>query len=686
MDDPITAVASCRRTNLLEKDPLLYIFNEMYKSHHFEYEFETEDKEKEEEDEEKEKEEYMAAESVVFLDTPLASPYNNRIRPLLDAIDELRYFKLMPEEGIDINHTLPIPTIVVIGDRSSGKSSVLESLAGINLPRLCTRVPLLLRLQSSDYSTPKISLHYNGKVVSANEKTLADKIIVATEKIAGKGQGVCATPVTVNLKKQGLPYLTMVDLPGIIPVPEDVYHQVSNIIMDYISPKETIILNVLSAASSVHFSTCESIRMSKQVDNTGTRTLAVVTKADRSPEGLLDKVRNNDVEVGLGCICVINRIGHESYEQARCKEALLFETHEHLSQIDKSIVGIPALAKKLVNIQETIMKKYLPDIVLKIEEKIKTNLDDLMKVPNPMDAVIKASTAVGSIVDHSSTFRKLVDEYSKELQHHADRSSTFRKLVDEYSKELQHHGDIGKDFLVDEINKLKDARTFGPSNFLSRQVFMSLVEEKVKTISEVPSKFIEKYWNYVESVCLSVLMSDFRDHPQILSSIKREVQNLVEKTKQHSFGWVNNIVEMEKHSNYTTYPEYMETLKKLMAYQDEFMKILTDDSREKWNVQIDGLGEIDIGHLRGLEGYVLEAFDMKMRLIAYWEIIVKRLIDYTVNHCLHYTNQSITSSREGWQRMLESSVAKHKERLETSMEVLERSKNVVNDLIEKFGK
>ncbi|KAK4485920.1 hypothetical protein RD792_008571 [Penstemon davidsonii] len=541
----------------------------------------------------------MAMEESVFLDTPLASPYNNRIRPLLDVIDELRYFKLMQE---DLNP----PTIVVIGDQSS--------------------------------------------VVSANEKTLADEIIVATEKIAGKGQGVCATPVTVNVKKQGLPYLTMVDLPGIIPVPEDIYQQVSNIIMDYIKPKETIILNVLSAG--VDFSTCESIRMSKQVDNTGTRTLAVVTKADKSPEGLLDKVRNNDVKVGLGYICVINRIGDESYEQARSKEALLFETHQHLSQIDKSIVGIPALAKKLVNIQETIMKNY----------------------------------SVGSIVDRSSTFGKLFDEYSEELQHHADCSSTFRKLVDEYSKELQHHDDIGKDFLVDEIDKLKDARTFGPPNFLSRQVFMSLVEEKVKTISEVPSKFIEKFWNYVESVCVSVLMSHFRDHPQLLSSIKREVQNLVEKTKQHSFGWVNNIVTMEKHSNYTTYPEYMETWKKLMAYQDEFMKILTDDSREKWNVQIDGLGEIDIGHLRGLEGYVLEAFDMKMRLIAYWEIIVKRLINYTVNHCLHSANESITSSREGWQRMLESSVAEHKERLETSMEVLERSKNVVNDLIEKFGK
>ncbi|XLS89821.1 hypothetical protein HN51_065829, partial [Arachis hypogaea] len=86
--------------------------------------------------------------------------------------------------------------------------------------------------------------------------------------------------------------LTMVDLPGItrVPVhgqPENIYDQIKDIIMEYIRPEESIILNVLSA--TVDFTTCESIRMSPSVDKTGLRTLAVVTKADKSPEGLLEK-------------------------------------------------------------------------------------------------------------------------------------------------------------------------------------------------------------------------------------------------------------------------------------------------------------------------------------------------------------------------------------------------------------
>ncbi|KAJ0801804.1 putative dynamin GTPase [Helianthus annuus] len=92
---------------------------------------------------------------------PLVSTYNDKIRPILDAVDKLR--------GLNVTqHGIPLPTIVVVGDQSSGKSSVLESLAGISLPRgqgICTRVPLIMRLQHHPGPVPEFRLEFQKKTV-----------------------------------------------------------------------------------------------------------------------------------------------------------------------------------------------------------------------------------------------------------------------------------------------------------------------------------------------------------------------------------------------------------------------------------------------------------------------------------------------------------------------------------------
>ncbi|CAN0856266.1 Putative dynamin-related protein 4A [Linum grandiflorum] len=148
---------------------------------------------------------------------------------MLDAIDKLRHLNVVAKEGIQL------PTIVVVGDQSSDKSSVLESIAGISLPRgqgICTRVPLIMRLHHHSHQISELSLEYssNGstKTVSTNETHVAVSIKKATEEIAGAGKGISNSPLTLIVKKNDVPDLTMVDLPGItrVPVhgqPEDIY-------------------------------------------------------------------------------------------------------------------------------------------------------------------------------------------------------------------------------------------------------------------------------------------------------------------------------------------------------------------------------------------------------------------------------------------------------------------------------
>ncbi|KAL9677060.1 hypothetical protein QQ045_005287 [Rhodiola kirilowii] len=553
-------------------------------------------------------------------DAPIVSSFNDKIRPLLDAIDKLRHLMIM-KEGIQL------PTIVVVGDQSSGKSSVLESLAGISLPRgqgICTRVPLIMRLQNQTSGDTQLFLEFNGKHVETDEGNIAEAIRNATDDIAGNGKGV--------------PDLTMVDLPGItrVPVqgqPDDIYGQISNIIMEYISPEESIILNVLSAA--VDFPTCESIRMSQQVDKFGQRTLAVVTKCDRAPDGLLEKVSTDAVNIGLGYVCVRNRIGDESYKEARVEEAMLFETNPHLSQIDRNIVGIPVLAQKLVHLQASIITKRLPEIVKKINQKLCNNKEELKKMPKTLSSIAEVIPAFMRILGSSKeSLQKILlrgefEEYSDDASMHC--TARLAEMLNKYSDEHQSLDNQGTDnFLMDEIRVLEETKGIELPNFLPRSAFLFIHKKKINAVSNVPIEFVTNVWNYIEGVVITVLMHHSDSYPSLQSATRRAVHNMFSKVKERSVARVKEIIEMERLTDYTSNPEYMLEWTRLMHDMDHFLHVVKDNG----------------SNVEGVEGVVAlpafgKAFDLRMRSTAYWKIVVRRLVDSMALHLLHQINNLV---------------------------------------------
>ncbi|KAJ6416097.1 hypothetical protein OIU84_004824 [Salix udensis] len=631
---------------------------------------------------------------VVVSHVPIVSSVNDGIRPLLDAVDKLRHLQVM-KEGIQL------PTIVVVGDQSSGKSSVLESLAGINLPRgqgICTRVPLIMRLQHHSATEPELSLEFNGKTVRTREAEIAAAITLATDEIAGSGKGISHVPLTLVVKKKGVPDLTMVDLPGItrVPVhgqPENIYEQIAGIIMEYIKPEESIILNVLSA--TVDFTTCESIRMSQKMDKNGGRTLAVVTKADRAPEGLLEKVMADDVNIGLGYVCVRNRIGDESYKEARKAEADLFETHPLLSKIDKSMVGIPVLAQKLVHIQATIISRCLPDIVRKINEKLDASSSEIKRLPKTLSTVGEALTAFMGIVGSAKeSLNKIIvrgeyDEYPDALNMHC--AVRLAEMLDQYSRELHKSADnLTENFMMSEIQVLEEAKKIELPNFLPHTAFLAILQKKIQEVSQIPVVFVEKVWTYIDGVIMSVLMDRSENYYHLQQSNRQAGYNLMVKMKERSRNWVTENVQMEKLTDYTSHPAYLNDWSNLMAQQQEFMDALENGDTK---FQIKGLGEVAIAGLRKYEKPILlQAFDLKMRMTAYWKIVLRRMVDFMALH-LQFCAQNLVNKEMGEEivnelfggnggaieGMLEESpvVAAKREKLNGSIKVLTESKNVL---------
>ncbi|KAH0715620.1 hypothetical protein KY284_008525 [Solanum tuberosum] len=496
-------------------------------------------------------------------------------RPLLDCVDKIRQLNSMQEDIklrsiFKLGHLnimqdgIQLPTIVVIGDQSSGKSSVLESLTGISLPRgegICTTVPLIMKLQN--HSETKVYLEYNGKSVPTDEFHVAEAIILATNEIAGHGKGTSNIPLTLIVKKNGVPDLTMVDLPGIPMVPvhgksTDTFGQISEIVMKYITPEESIIVNVLSA--TVDFSTCECFKMSKKVDKSGERTLVVVTKVDRDSEGLLEK----------------SRIANESYEEALSEEARLFETHALLSKMDKSM-----------------------DIEKKINDKLAVNVAALNELPQHSGSVAEAlatfmriqSLAIESLKKNFLGVE--LDEYTEDFEKQC--AAKWSELIDlelkQFSVELRSkYPDEKEDNLFVELMFLNEAQKIGLPDFLD------VLQKKVRDISATTEEFVGKLWNYIEGVVIKVLMHHSGSCLELQYFIKRAVQNLIARRKDKSVNGIREIIGMDRLTDLTSSTEYVATYISLMAQNKKFMK-------------------------RQPKDLVQQAFELKMTMAAYWKIV-----------------------------------------------------------------
>uniref|UniRef100_A0A8C7ACK3 MX dynamin like GTPase 2 n=1 Tax=Neovison vison TaxID=452646 RepID=A0A8C7ACK3_NEOVI len=206
----------------------------------------------------------------------LASQYEEKVRPCIDLIDSLR--------ALGVEQDLALPAIAVIGDQSSGKSSVLEALSGVALPRgsgIVTRCPLVLKLKRQlQESAWKGRISYGTREVQLQDPSQVEKeILKAQNTLAGNGVSISHELISVDITSPEVPDLTLIDLPGItrVPVgnqPQDIGLQIKALIKKYIQRQETI--NLVVVPCNVDIATTEALSMAQEVDPRGDRTIEIV--------------------------------------------------------------------------------------------------------------------------------------------------------------------------------------------------------------------------------------------------------------------------------------------------------------------------------------------------------------------------------------------------------------------------
>ena len=184
------------------------------------------------------------------------------------------------------SNALTLPSIVVIGSQSSGKSSVLEAIVGHEfLPKgsnMVTRRPIELTL----VNTPDAQAEYGefpalglGKITDFShiQKTLMDLNLAVPA-----ADCVSDDPIQLSIYSPNVPDLSLIDLPGYIQVvgqdqPLELKQKIADLCDKYIQPPNVIL--AISAAD-VDLANSTALRASRRVDPRGERTIGVVTKMD----------------------------------------------------------------------------------------------------------------------------------------------------------------------------------------------------------------------------------------------------------------------------------------------------------------------------------------------------------------------------------------------------------------------
>ncbi|KAM7269323.1 hypothetical protein ACFE04_024820 [Oxalis oulophora] len=349
--------------------------------------------------------------------------------------------------------------------------------------------------------------------------------------------------------------------------------------------------------------------------------------------------------------------------------------------------------------------RNMPEIVKQINDKLNASVLEFNNMPKVMSSPAEAMTTFMRVIGLTKdSLRKLFlrgefEEYPDDKSMHS--TARLAEMLNRFSDKLQKcaEQDLTKDFLAEELGILEESKSIGLPNFLPRNAFLVVLQKEVDSVSKLPVEFIENVWDYIEEIVLTVLMRHSDNYYHLQMSARRAANNFITRLKEQSINRVMEIVEMEKYVDYTCNPEYMTEWTKLFTQQEIFFQVLGETQKYS-QVDLDGFGIIKVNYLRKYTTQVVhQAFDLKMRMTAYWKIVLRRIVDNMALH-LQFSLQNLVDKEMeativnelmdphcgGLERMMAESpaVAGKREKLSRSINLLRKSKAVVAKIMDNF--
>ncbi|XP_058882799.1 dynamin-1-like protein isoform X1 [Acipenser ruthenus] len=491
---------------------------------------------------------------------------------------------------------IQLPQIAVVGTQSSGKSSVLESLVGKDmLPRgtgVVTRRPLILQLvnlspedrrkaagEENDPNTWKNERLYKGveteewgKFLHTKNKIYTDfdeirqEIETETERITGNNKGISAEPIHLKIFSPHVVNLTLVDLPGItkVPVgdqPKDIEIQIRDLILRYISNPNSIILAV--TAANTDMATSEALKVAREVDPDGRRTLAVITKLDLMDAGTdaMDVLMGRVIPVKLGIIGVVNRsqldINNKKIVAEAIRDEYAFLQKKYPSLANRN--GTKYLARTLNRLLMHHIRDCLPELKTRINVLAAQYQSLLNSYGEPVED--KSATLLQLITKFASEYCNTIEGTAKyiETSELCGGARICYIFHETFGRTLESVDPLGGLTTIDVLTAIRNATGPRPALFVPEISFELLVKRQVKRLEEPSLRCVELVHEEMQRIiqhCSNYSTQELLRFPKLHDAIVEVVTSLLRKRLPVTNEMVHNLVAIELAYINTKHPDF----------------------------------------------------------------------------------------------------------------------------------
>ncbi|KAL4756655.1 ATP synthase alpha/beta family, nucleotide-binding domain-containing protein [Aspergillus foveolatus] len=491
---------------------------------------------------------------------------------------------------VGVQNPIDLPQIAVVGSQSSGKSSVLENIVGRDfLPRgsgIVTRRPLILQLINKPSQTNGVKdeqlettdkeanldeygefLHIPGQKFYDFNK-IRDEIVRETETKVGRNAGISAAPINLRIYSPNVLTLTLVDLPGLtkVPVgdqPKDIERQIRDMVLKYISKPNAIVLAVTAANQDLANS--DGLKLAREVDPEGQRTIGVLTKVDLMDEGtdVVDILAGRIIPLRLGYVPVVNR-GQRDIENKRPisyaleHEKNFFESHKAYRN-KASYCGTPYLARKLNLILMMHIKQTLPDIKSRISSSLQKYSSELAQLGDSMLGN-SANIILNIITEFSNEYRTVLEGNNQELSSvelsgGARISFVFHELYSNGIKAVDPFDQV-KDIDIRTI--LFNSSGSSPALFIGTTAFELIVKQQIARLEDPSLKCISLVYDELVRILGQLLNKQlFRRYPMLKEKFHAVVIAFFKKAMEPTNKLVRDLIAMETTYINTAHPDFL---------------------------------------------------------------------------------------------------------------------------------